>query len=64
MSTTYSEDSPERKTPAEVAATPVEGLDREPAAIKPAKADAKVVEPGQVENKAVTKKTARAKKKS
>lgn len=33
MSTTWSEDSPERKAPAEVDATPVEGLDREPAAI-------------------------------
>lgn len=34
MSTTWSEDSPERKTPAEVDATPVEGLDREPGAIE------------------------------
>ena len=34
MSTTWSEDSPERKTPAEVDATPVEGLDREPSAIE------------------------------
>ena len=34
MSTTWSEDSPERKTPTEVDATPVEGLDREPAAVE------------------------------
>ena len=45
MSTTWSEDSPERKTPAEVDATPVEGLDREPAAIIAKVVDAPEAQP-------------------
>jgi len=43
MSTTYSEDHPDRKVEATVPATPVEGLDREPEGNKP-QAQAKVVE--------------------
>jgi hypothetical protein len=45
MSTTWSEDSPERKTPAEVDATPVEGLDREPKEIVAKVVDAPEAKP-------------------
>jgi len=60
MSTTYSEDSPERKTPAEVDAAPVEGLDREPGAI-----EAKVVAPPEAKpaKKAAAKPTTKSKAK-
>lgn len=43
MTTHYSEDHPDRKSEETVDATPVEGLDREPKAIEPAK-QAKVIE--------------------